>query len=248
MHIAAKIFLIIGAIVSVGGIIAIAMGASQIDDLDDSWNTFEVEDGTNGSFQIVDEDGVGDSGVTFWVKGVYEDKNENDIWDVCENFSVTIIEKPDVNKSWPLAGDGGFYNESDQPLKECYTGDDKNNKNTDRVDKGLVKVGRACYACYSGNFTFESNQKVWVTNDDVVNKKIAEDGLGVFLGFAGGFGGICCGIIFLIIGGILAFTIKDNNAQEMTYMPPADNQLITQQTVDKSTTTHMSQPDFGDKT
>ena len=43
MHIAAKIFLIIGAIVSVGGIIAIAMGASQIDDLSDSWNTFEVE-------------------------------------------------------------------------------------------------------------------------------------------------------------------------------------------------------------
>ena len=247
MHTAAKIFLIIGAIVSVGGIIAIAMGASQIDDLDDSWNTFEVEDGTNGTFQIVDEDGVGDSGVTFWVKGVYEDKNGDGTWDVCENFSVTISEKPDVNESW-VGGelDGEFYFEV-VPLREGCEAIEEN-KNLDREDKGLVKVGRACWACYSGNFTFESNQKVWVTNDDVVGKKIAEDGLGVFLGFAGGFGGICCGIIFLIIGGILAFTIKDNNAQQMTYMPPADNQLIAQQTVDKSTTTHMSQPDFGDKT
>ena len=248
MHIAAKIFLIIGAIVSVGGIIAIAMGASQIDDLSDSWNTFEVEGGTNGTIMIIDEDGLGDKGLTFWVKGVYENKNGDDNeWDVCDNLTITVTESPEVNKSWEYAEDldGIFYKEV-LPWKGCS--DTEDNKVTDREDKGLVKVGRACYACYSGNFTFESNQKVWVTYDDVVEKKVAEDGLGVFLGFAGGFGGICCGIIFLIIGGILAFTIKDNNAQEMTYMPPADNQLIAQQTVDKSTTTHMSQPDFGDKT
>ena len=247
MHIAAKIFLIIGGIVSIIGIIAIAMGASQIDDLDDSWNTFEVEDGTNGTFQIVDEDGVGDSGVTFWVKGVYEDKNEDDKWDVCENFSVTIIEKPDVNESWPLAYDGDFYPEAYLPLKGCEATDE--NKNTDREDKGLVQVGRACYACYSGNFTFESNQKVWVTNDDVVGKKIAEDGIGVFLGFVGGFGGICCGIIFLIIGGILALTVKDDKAQGMMFAPPADNLMLSAQTpVVTPNKTHMSQPDFGDKT
>ena len=43
----------------------------------------------------------------------------------------------------------------------------------------------------------------------------------------------------------MALTMKDNKVEEMMYMPPADNQLIAQQTVDKSTTTHMSQPDFG---
>ena len=248
MHISAKIFLIIGGIVSIIGIIAIAMGASQIDDLDDSWNTFEVEDGTNGTFQIVDEDGIGDSGFTFWVKGVYEDQNDDGVWDVCEDFSVTIIEKPDVNESW-IGGElnGEFYFEV-VPLREgCEAVEE--NKNLDREDKGLVKVGRACWACYSGNFTFESNQKVWVTNDDVVGKKIVEDGIGVFLGFVGGFGGICCGIIFLIIGGILALTVKDNKAQEMMFAPPADNLMLSAQTpVVNPNKTHMSQPDFGDKT
>jgi len=248
MHIAAKIFLILGGIISIIGIIGIAMGASQIDEVVDSWNTFEVENGTNGTFQVIDEDGIGDSGFTFWVKGVYEDKNEDGTWDVCEDFSVTITEKPDVNESWIGSElNGEFYFEVVALRDGCEVSEE--NKVTDREDKGLVKVGRACWACYSGNFSFESNQNVWVTNDDVVGKKVAEDGIGIFLGFVGGFGGVCCGVLFLIIGGIMALTIKDNKGQEMMYMPPADNQMLSAQTpVITPNKTHMSQPDFEDKT
>ena len=148
-----------------------------------------------------------------------------------------------MNNSWEWAEllDGNFYNEV-QANQEC----DANDKNTnyDRENKGLVKIGRACWGCYQGNVSFESNQSVWVTYEEKVGEEIAEDGLLLVLGFGLGGGGICCGILFLIIGGIMALTMKDNKAQDMMFTPPVDNQLVSPQAVNKSVT-HMSQPDFG---
>jgi hypothetical protein len=46
MHTAAKVLLILGTIVTVLGIAGFALGVGQIDDVSDSWNNFEVEDGT----------------------------------------------------------------------------------------------------------------------------------------------------------------------------------------------------------
>ena len=43
----------------------------------------------------------------------------------------------------------------------------------------------------------------------------------------------------------MALTMKDDGPKQMMYMPPADNQLIAQQPGNQPTTTHMSQPDFG---
>ena len=75
------------------------------------------------------------------------------------------------------------------------------------------------------------------------------------IGFVGGFGSICCGILFLIIGGIMALTMNDNKQQVM-YAPPANNMMITNPgTAQPSTytnpdhmaapmTTHMSAPSF----
>ena len=245
MHTAAKVLLILGTIVTVIGIVGFALGAGQIDDLEDSWNTFEYENATNGTIMIEDLDGKGDVGLTFWVKGVYEDKDGNDIWDVCQNTNVTITESPDVNNSWEWAEllDGNFYNEV-QANQQC----DANDKNTnyDRDNKGLVKIGRACWGCYAGNVSFESNQSVWVTYDEKVGEEIAEDGFLLVLGFGLGGGGICCGVLFLIIGGIMALTMKDNKNQEMMYMPPAGNQMLSAQTPAVTPNqTHMSQPDFG---
>ena len=49
----------------------------------------------------------------FLVKGVYEDKDGDGTWDVCQNTRVTITESPEVNNSWEWAEllDGNFYNE-----------------------------------------------------------------------------------------------------------------------------------------
>ena len=208
---------------------------------------------------IEDVDGMGDSGVTFWVKGVYEDKDEDGTWDVCQNTNVTITESPDVNNSWEWAEilDGNFYNEV-----QANQGCDSNDKNTnnDREGKGLAKIGRACWGCYAGNVSFESNQSVWVTYDEKVGEELGEDIGIMILGFLGGFGSICCGIVLLIIGGILAFTMKDNKQQVM-YSPPIENQMMVSNQDLKSSgpasgtytnpdhlsapaTTHMSAPSF----
>ena len=105
------------------------------------------------------------------------------------------------------------------------------NKESGQKSDGLVKIGRACYACYAGNLSFESNVPVWVTYDDkLFSKKSWMKFSAYSAGFIGiGFGGLCCGIIFLIIGIIMALTMKDNGEQQMMYMPPTDNQLIAQQ-------------------
>ena len=245
MHTAAKVLLIIGTIATVIGIVGFALGAGQVDDLEDSWNTFEFEDATNGTIMIEDVDGKGDAGLTFWVKGVYEDKDEDGTWDVCQNTEVTITESPDVNNSWEWAGllDGNFYYEV-QANQQCDAND--RNTNYDRDGKGLVKIGRACWGCYEGNVSFESNQSVWVTYDEKVGEKLGDDIGIMILGFVGGFGSICCGVLFLIIGGIMALTMKDNKDQGMMYMPPAGNQMLSAQTPAVTPNqTHMSQPDFG---
>ena len=122
---------------------------------------------------------------------------------------------------------------------------DPGNKNLDRSEDGFVKIGRACYACYAGNVSFESSQPVWVTYDDPILEEIMGEVVGILAGFGLGFIGTCCGIIFIIIGIIMALTMKDSGQQQMMSIPPADNQLIAQQPAVQPTTTHMSQPDFG---
>ena len=262
MHTAAKVLLIIGAIASVIGIAGMALGAGQVDDLEDSWNTFEYEGATNGTITIEDEDGMGDSGITFWVKGVYEDKDGNEYWDVCNNTNIIVTKSPDiVDAEWSKGAaelEGQFYNEVvfDYDGNESYdcSAVEKNKENS-REGKGLVKIGRACFGCGSGEFRFESNQSVWVTYDEKVGEELGED-IGILvIGFVGGFGSICCGVVLLIIGGILALTMKDNKQQVM-YAPPANNMMIANQgMVQPSTytnpdhmaapmTTHMSAPSF----
>ena len=249
MHTAAKVLLILGAIASVIGIAGMALGAGQIDDIEDSWNTFEYEGATNGTIIIEDTDGKGDAGLTFWVKGVYEDKDGDGTWDVCQNTNVTITESPDiVDAEWSKGAadlDGQFYYEVvfDYDGNQSYDCSAvEKNKETNREGKGLVKIGRACFGCGSGELRFESNQSVWVTYDEKVGEELGEDVGILILGFIGGFGSICCGILLLIIGGIMALTMKDNK-QEVMYSPPADNQMMT---VNNPTTTHMSSPQFGE--
>lgn len=251
MRTAPKVVLVIGAIFLIAGIAMFAVGVGSVENLEESEFPFDIENQTSGTITIEDNDKYGDVGVTFWVKGTYEDSDNNGIWDVCENVQVTITSSHTVNDEWEFEGrpdDGSFYyvvvfNYSGGKELDCNVNSD--NKELDRSDDGFVKIGRACYACYAGEISFESNQPVWVTYDDPIIEKITEDALGVLAGFGLGFVGSCCGIIFLIIGLIMALTMKDDGQQQMMYMPPADNQLIAQQPAVQPTTTHMSQPDFG---
>ena len=250
MNTATKVVLVLGAMFLIGGIAMFAVGVGSVSNLEEADFPFDIENQTSGTITIDDKDGVGDIGITFWVEGTYEDLNENGVWDVCENIQITITDVPEINNEWDYAEnyDGDFYfevvhNHSGGGESDCS--DDTKNKELSRSEDGFVKIGRACYACYAGNVSFESNQPVWVTYDDPILEEIMDEVVGIFAGFGLGFVGTCCGIIFLIIGLIMALTMKDDNQQKMMYMPPEDNMLVAQQTGGQPTTTHMSQPDFG---
>ena len=250
MRTAPKVVLVIGAIFLIAGIAMFAVGVGSVSNLEEADFPFDIENQTSGTITIDDKDGIGDIGITFWVKGTYEDSDDNDIWDVCENIQITITEVPAINNEWEDAEnyDGGYYNESvhnysGEGKSDCS--DDPRNKELGRSGDGFVKIGRACYACYAGNVSFESSQPVWVTYDDPIIEEIMDEVVGIFAGFGLGFIGTCCGVIFLIIGLIMALTMKGDGQQQMMYMPPADNMMIAQQPGVQPTTTHMSQPDFG---
>lgn len=232
MHIATKIFLILGTGVTLLGALFFALGINQANDIEESASQFALEEVMSGTIEVEDSDNIGDLGFTFWVKGTYEDLDENGYWDICNNTEITITSIPEI--LWQDENDsrtnGDFYNEvvhdySGEDNSDCLSQD--GNKNWDKKDLGLVKIGRGCLGCTNGNFSFTSNQSVWVTYDDKIIGDIIGDIFGTFAGFAGGTIVCCCGGLFLIIGGIMALTLKDNRQQDINYILPPSNQMIS---------------------
>ena len=212
----ATITILVGLGIFVVGIIGFVIGGFGIAGIEES-TEFTLEEVTNGTIDIVDRDDFGDLGVTFWVQGKYLDEDDNGIWDVCEVATITVTETPDV-ADWG-AYNGGFYNEvvfDYDSLESSDCSSDPLNKNQDRSDQGYVKIGRACYGCFAGDFSFESNVNVSVTYDDILIEEVGEDIGLIAVGFLGGSGALCCGIIVMLIGVILIFTLKDDAPVEMS--------------------------------
>ncbi len=225
MHISGKILLpagiimmILGAALMYGGV---AKGVGDFEEL----GNFAVENKTSGTIQIADDDGEGDLGVTFWVKGEYLDEDEDGYWDHCNSTNISIINHPSVNTDWGGEYAGEFYYEV-QSSQGCEATDI--NKNFEREGEGLIKVGRACLACYKGTLEFESNTTVWVTYDDELLGALI-GGIGTMMGGTIG-GSMCCGCggLFAIIGLILGLTIKSPEEkmalalQQAEYQQPKD--------------------------
>ena len=216
----AKITIFVGIGVFVFGILGMVIGAVGVGGLEES-TQFTLEEVTNGTIYIEDEDNVGDIGVTFWVKGTYVDEDKNGVWDLCETVEITVTEHPEVVEVWAVGAktmNGSFYSEvifdyDRQGTSSCDS--DLGNRNFDRSDKGYVKIGRACFGCTSGDFSFESNASVSVTYDDKMGKEVGEDIVLMFIGFLGGGGALCCGVVITFIGIILIFTLKEDAPVEM---------------------------------
>lgn len=213
MRTSVKITLGIGALLVLAGILSLRGGGGEIGGLDAfaSDELPSLENVTNGSITLNDEDGKGELGVSFWMEGVYSDDNENDVWDHCEKINITITQHPETNPDWDGRWDGGFYFET-APSEDmegvdfegCESKDE--NRNFDYKERGLIKVGRACLACYSGTMEFESNMSVWVTYDDPILGQLLK-GLGsLALGAL-----MCgCGLLFLIIAGLMVVLGDDD--------------------------------------
>tara|TARA_B110000263_G_scaffold189322_1_gene167022 strand:+ start:105 stop:797 length:693 start_codon:yes stop_codon:yes gene_type:complete len=228
MHISGKIFLGLGVLMLIGGGIMAGMGGNALEDgvegLDDLAN-FAIEDSASGTLNVDDKDGEGDLGFTFWIKGDYLDEDGDGRWDHCATTDITILSHPEVSDDW---GDearelnGSFYYE----IRDWFDGCEADEENTDydRADpEGLIKVGRACLACYAGPMEFESNTEVWVTYDDEIIEELFGAGgelAGGLMGLLGGIGLFGCGICSLILGGVLALVLKDPKEATQIQQPP----------------------------
>ena len=211
----ATITILVGLGIFVVGIIGFVIGGFGVAGLEES-TEFALEEVDNGTIYLKDSDGQGELGVTFWVKGNYLDEDSNGIWDVCEDVTITVTENPEIS-DWG-AYDGDFYyevvsNYNGEKASDCNA--DMRNKNLERSGEGYVKIGRACFGCFAGDFSFESNENVSVTYDDVLIEEVGEDIGMIAIGFLGGSGAICCGVIIMFIGVILIFTLKDDAPVQM---------------------------------
>ncbi|MDA8545467.1 hypothetical protein N9K60_01630 [Candidatus Poseidoniales archaeon] len=213
MHPAGKIFVAIGVFVLLGGVVLMVIGGGNIEDAGEGFESLEeftLENATSGTLSVDDKDGYGDLGFSFWVKGDYTDDDGEGTWDHCQSTTINITTVPETNPEWDAGVDGDFYHEVYEG-DACRATDD--NRDDSRQNEGLVKVGRACLACYEGDMVFESNVEVWVIYEDEIIGEVLEslgEGVeGVFQGAAGVML-LCCGGVITIFGLILGLLVNNN--------------------------------------
>jgi len=207
MHIVAKVTIGAGVLVLLAGIAMLVLADSSFGDATSSW---DAEESTGATLYVLDEDRKGDIGFAFFVKGEYTDDDGDGVWDHCRGVEITVTQNPGVNLDWDDGEGGEFYFQASEDRgKSCDVEEGK-----DENRPGFVKLGMACLACYEGDFEFESNQPVWVVYvDPALGRFFASLGAGI-----GGGSCLCCGVATLILGGILALTMKeDEGATTISY-------------------------------
>ena len=201
MNAGAKVTLAIGGVVFLIGVVMIFIAGVAIDEAGSEWVAEDCENCP--TLVVVDEDGRGDFGFSFFVKGDYIDADNDGSWDHCDGIEITITDKPETN-DWDEGLGGDFYFQaSTDGSKTCNVED-----GAEKGREGFAKVGRGCLACFRGEMEFETNQPVWVTNDDEVLGDLFG---GIFAG-VGGSSCLCCGVLILLLGLILALTMKEEPA------------------------------------
>lgn len=212
----AKVTIFVGIGIFLVGIIGMVIGAVGVSGVDEL-TKFKLDDVSNGTIEIVDSDGLGDLGMTFWVKGEYLDADENGIWDHCDRIDINVTERPNL-ADWS-SYDGEFYYEVLYPDKGDTSGCEAEIRNQNFDREGYVKIGRACNGCFAGTFSFESSENVSVTYDDELIEDLGGTIGLIILGFLGGTGALCCGVVIITVGIILIFTLKDDAPVTMSIGP-----------------------------
>ena len=209
MHTVGKVLSAIGGIIVIVCVLIFGFAVGDVSEKAGGVN-YVISDQTGGEVQVYDDDNFGDWGFTIFVEGTYEDLDGNGMWDVCDSVNITaihdgmVIENYGTNESYAVnaSDENRFYFEVDSENSECNVGYGE----TRTVDgKDLLKIGRACWGCMSGNLTIESNEPIWVVNDD---EEAAELVGGMFAAMSS-FCFLPCGCCILIVGLIAGFTMDD---------------------------------------
>ena len=224
MHTVGKWIMGVGGVLLLGGVLMLISSVGRFSDMD-SW---AAEETTGTTLGIADDDGMGDIGLSFFVKADYTDVDGDGEWDHCQDFEITVTEKPDGG--WDET-DGDFYFQSSEDGERgCRV-----ESGADKSKSGYAKVGHACFGCNGGDFQFESNQPVWVV--------YADDAIGDFFGgVLSGVGAsscLCCGLVIFVIGLVLGLTMEEKPATSFVVDQEGKVILNNEQTV---------VPDTGDPT
>ena len=186
MHIAGKIFLGLGLLITLAGVVLAIGGGSSLSDAGD----WDVEEKSEFS---------GTAGVT-----TYSFSDEIIVMvsdDVrCDEFTFTM-----TNESG-----------EDHVTIDCEEDGEKPIGWEDDPDGWYHMATISAWNYNAGEYTIESNEDYELVNGwEVLFDEVGEAVGGLFAA-AGGIGTACCGIFFLLLGGIFALVLKEPKKTQIT--------------------------------
>ena len=186
MHIAGKIFLGLGLLITLAGVVLTIGGGSSLSDAGD----WDVEEKSEFS---------GTAGVT-----TYSFSDEIIVMvsdDVrCDEFTFTM-----TNESG-----------EDHVTIDCEEDGEKPIGWEDDPDGWYHMATISAWNYNAGEYTIESNEDYELVNGwEVLFDEVGE-AVGGFFAAAGGIGTACCGIFFLLLGGIFALVLKEPKKTQIT--------------------------------
>ena len=186
MHIAGKIFLGLGLLITLAGVVLTIGGGSTLSDVGD-WDVKEKSDFS------------GTAGVTTYpfseeiIVMVSDDVR-------CDEFTFTM-----TNESG-----------EDHVTIDCEEDGEKPYGWEDDPDGWYHMATISTWNYAAGEYTIESNEDYeLVPMWEVLGAEIGE-AVGGFVAAAGGVGAACCGIFFMLLGGIFALVLKEPKKTQIT--------------------------------
>ena len=186
MHIAGKIFLGLGLLITLAGVVLAIGGGSSLNDAGD-WDVEEKSDfsGTAGVTTYSFSDEI--------IVMVSDDVR-------CDEFTFTM-----TNESG-----------EDHVTIDCEEDGEKPIGWEDDPDGWYHMATISAWNYNAGEYTIESNEDYELVNGwEVLFDEVGE-AVGGFFAAAGGIGTACCGIFFLLLGGIFALVLKEPKKTQIT--------------------------------
>ena len=186
MHIAGKIFLGLGLLITLAGVVLAIGGGSSLNDAGD-WDVEEKSDFS------------GTAGVT-----TYSFSDEKIVMvsdDVrCDEFTFTM-----TNESG-----------EDHVTIDCEEDGEKPYGWEDDPEGWYHMATISAWNYNAGEYTIESNEDYeLVSMWEILGEEVGE-AVGGFFATIGGIGTACCGIFFLLLGGIFALVLKEPKKTQIT--------------------------------